>query len=234
VERNQPGDRRHRRDAGLVMALKGDFSELSGFLKKLQKLPDASREIAVALAPKTAALVGETMAAQTGPNGEPWPATKSGSPAFGGSSALGYVLSRLSGKSTVRTTVLYPLHFHQDGTHKIGRKRGRKIASKYLGDVLKSLGFKGGMPRRRKGESDEAYAARVQKAQIARDNRARAVKELKSGAAAKVEEAREAGGWHDPPRPMIPDEGAAIPATWNDTIVETATEVMARYGAEAR
>lgn len=217
------------------MPLKGDFSELSGFLKKLQKLPDASREIAIKFAPRTAALVGETMAAQESPYGDPWTPTKSGAPAFGGASALGYVLTRLVGKNAVRTTVLYPLHFHQDGTHKVGRKRGRVIARKVLGGALKSLGLKaGGAPRQKKGESDEAYARRLTAFNAQKELRKRAERELKGSAQAAVDAAREAGGWHDPPRPLIPDDAQGIPALWNDAIQEIARDVMGALGAEER
>jgi hypothetical protein len=133
------------------------FAELAGFLRGLKKLTDASREIAVALAPKTSELVGETMAAQTSPTGEAWPATKDGSPAFGGSNALGYVLSRLSGKSSVRTTVLYPLHFHQDGTHAKGRKHQRKVRAKLRREGYSRAGIKGVVAQLEAGRKAGAY-----------------------------------------------------------------------------
>lgn len=217
------------------MPLRGDLKALGGFLKKLQKLPDASREIAVALGPVVGSLVEESFQSQASPNGGSWPATKSGAPAFGGSEGMGYVLSRLVGKLSIRTTVLYPLHFHQDGTHRIGRKRGRKIASKitsaYIGNVLKSLGMKGSAPKKRKGESDEAFAERVAKFQAVKQTRSDAKAGAKRRAAEAVEEARTAGGWHDPPRPMIPDEGDPIPVRWEMPIREAASDVMARFGA---
>lgn len=178
------------------MSLRGDFAELAGFMRGLKKMNGASREIAIALAPKTSALVGETMQAQQGPNGEAWPPTKSGAPAFGGANALGYVLSRLSGKNSVRTTVLYPLHFHQDGTHAQGRKYQRKLRAKLRKEGYTKQGIK--------------------------------------GAIAAVDTARKAGGWHDPPRPLIPDEGQAIPPRWEDVIRATARDVMLKYGAEER
>jgi hypothetical protein len=214
------------------------FAELAGFMRGLKKLPDASREIAIQLAPKTAELVGDTMAAQTSPTGEAWQPTKSGAPAFGGSSALGFVLSRLSGKASVRTTVLYPLHFHQDGTHKVGRKRGRAIArgitSAYAGNVLRQMGLAGSAPRRRKDESDGAYQARVEKFAVAKSTRKDAITQAKRHARSAVDEARTAGGWHDPPRPMIPDEGDPIPSRWEEVIRKTAAAVMLKYGATER
>lgn len=217
------------------MPLKGDLKALGGFLQKLQKLPQATQQIAVALAPVVGGLVEESFETQGAPNGASWPATKSGEPAFGGSQGMGYVLSRLVGKSRIRTTVLYPLHFHQDGTHKIGRKRGRKIASKvsaaYVGGVLKSLGLKGSAPKRRKNESDEAYAKRLASFQAAKQARSDAKSAAKRHASQAVEEARTAGGWHDPPRPMIPDEGDPIPVRWENPIRETARDVMAQLGA---
>lgn len=216
------------------MPLTGGTQALAGFLRGIRKLPDAAKEIARELSPKVSELVGESFAAQASPTGQSWPATKSGEPAFGGSNALGYVLSRVVGKS-VRTTVLYPLHFHQDGTHAVGRKRGREIARQitagYVGSVLKQLGLKGSAPKRRKGESDEAYARRLEGYAAARTARSDAQKQAKRFASQAVEDARSAGGWHDPPRPMIPDEGDPIPASWMATIQATAAEVMARHGA---
>lgn len=216
------------------MALKGDFGELAGFLKKLQKLPGAGREIAIKLAPKTAALVGETMAAQTSPTGEPWPETKSGAPAFGGSSALGHVFSRLVGKSAVRTTVLYPLHFHQDGTRRVGRKRMAAIRKGILGAAGRLAVGLIKIPRKRKDESPFQYEQRVAAAMARKSARKEAVQGAKMRADFAAEQARAASGWHDPPRPMIPDEGDAIPDRWNDTIREVTSDVMRQYGAEER
>lgn len=220
------------------MPLRGDLTALGGFLRKLQKLPGASQEIARELAPVVSGLVGESFESQSSPVGAPWPATQTGAPAFGGSEALGYTLTRLAGKNAIRTTVLYPLHFHQDGTKKIGKLRGRKIASKitggYVGGVLRSLGLAGSAPRRRKNESDDAYAARLEKFAAAKRARTEAKGAAKRHAAAAVAEAREAGGVHDPARPMIPDEGDPIPIRWENPIRETARDVMARYGATER
>lgn len=218
--------------------LVGDLKALGGYLKKLQKLPEATRDIAVKLAPKVASLVGETMSAQTSPAGAPWLPTKSGAPAFGGASSLGYVFSRVAGKSAVRTTVLYPLHFHQDGTRRIGRKRMRAIANSviasYVGNVLKQQGLKMAAPRQRKGESDEAYARRVERFAVAKQTRKDARTMARRHGTEAAEAARTAGGWHDPPRPLIPDEGDPIPAKWIDAIRETAREVMVPLGAEER
>lgn len=219
----------------MIVALSGQFSELSGFMRRLQKFGDTSRRIAVELAPKTSALVGESFTAQASPEGVGWPATKSGAPAFGGGDPLGYVLSRVVGKSSVRTTVLFPLHFHQDGTHRIGRKRGRAIASKIVGGYARSVlaqhGLKGAAPRQRKGESDAAFAARVERFARAKAVRKEAQFAAKKHATLAIAEARTAGGWHDPPRPMIPDEGDPIPSRWIETITETARPILAEIGA---
>ncbi len=219
----------------MIVALRGQFDELSGFMRRLQKFNDTSRRIAVELAPKTAALVGESFTAQASPEGVSWPATKSGEPAFGGGDALGYVLSRVSGKSSIRTTVLFPLHFHQDGTHRIGRKRGRALASKIVGGyaraVLAQHGLKGSAPRQRKGESDEAFHRRVEAFARAKQVRQEAKLSARKHAASAIAEARVAGGWHDPPRPMIPDEGDPIPSRWVETITETARPILAEIGA---
>lgn len=217
------------------MGLTGDFAALAQFYTKLKKLPEASREIAKALAPKTEKLVGETFSAQASPEGAPWPATKSGAPAFGGGDAGGRVLSRLVGKATVRTTILYPLHFHQDGTHKVGRKRASIIRKAIVGAAARLAVADIVVPRKRKDESEFDYQQRVAKAMARRAARKEAVQATRHRVAFAVQEARTAGGYHDPPRPMIPDEGGAIPPTWVTAIRETARAVMAKYGAtEAR
>jgi hypothetical protein len=212
--------------------LRGDLAALGGYLKKLQKLPQASQRIAVALAPEVAELVRDVFVAQTSPAGDPWVATKSGAPAFAGSSAMGRVLSRLSGKTAVTTTVLYPLHFHQDGTHRVGRKRGAAIRKGIVGAAVRlaTAGIK--VPRKQKGESEYAYQQRLAAAIARKNARAEAVKSVKNRVAFAIQEARTAGGWHDPPRPMIPDEGDPIPETWMTPIREIARDVMAELGAE--
>lgn len=218
--------------------LTGDFAALATFYGRLRKFSEASRKIAQAVSPKVEGLVNEGFAGQHGPNGEVWPPTKSGAPAFGGGDSGGRVLSRLVGKSSVRTTVLWPLHFHQDGTHRIGRKRGRAIAAKIMGGyakaVLRQHGLTGAGPRKRKGESDAAFAARVERFAKAKQMRQEARGSAKKHAAAAVEEARAAGGWHDPPRPMIPDENDAIPPTWIEVIGDAARPVLEEIGATQR
>lgn len=216
------------------MPLSGDLQAIRGLSKKLEKLQTAPQAIARALSPRIAPLVTETFAAQAGPSGGAWPPTKSGAPAFVGSDASMRVLSRLTGKASVRTTVLFPLHFHQDGTHVVGRKRGRKIASKltdsYVGAVLSQQGMKGSAPKRRKDESAEAFAHRLERYANVKATRSDARRAARGFAADAVAEARAAGGWHDPPRPMIPDEGDPIPGTWDAVIVKAARDVMATYG----
>lgn len=211
--------------------MRGNFSELASFLQKLQKLPEASQKIARALAPKVAALVEQTVVAQTSPTGEPWPATKSGAPAFGGATALGHVFSRLAGKSTVRTTVLYPLHFHQDGTMRVGRKGGAKIRRAIVGAAtrLVSVGIK--VPKKKKGESEFAFQQRLAAIMARNAARREAVKGVKNQVDFAIQQARAAGGFHDPPRPLIPAEDDPIPPKWEKTISATAREVMAPLGA---
>jgi hypothetical protein len=219
----------------VTVALSGQFSELSGFLRRLQKFSEKSREIAIRLAPEVSELVHESFEMQASPEGVAWPRTKSGAPAFEGKAPMGHVLSRVVGKSSIRTTVLFPLHFHQDGTHRIGRKRGRAIASKITGGYARSVlaqhGLKGAAPRQRKGESDAAFAARVERFARAKAVRKEAQLAAKKHAAAAIAEARTAGGWHDPPRPMIPGENDPIPARWVETITETARPILAEIGA---
>jgi hypothetical protein len=210
--------------------LTGDLTALGGYLKKLQKLPEASREIAVALAPKVAGLVEETFSNQASPVGAPWPATKSGAAAFGGSAGLGYVFSRLRGLSVV-TSVLFPLHFHQDGTRTIGKKRMRAIRSKILGAAGKSAAKAIRVPKKAKGESDFAFQQRLAAMMARKAARKEAVEQHKKRADFAAEEAREASGYHDPPRPMLPEENDAPPDRWESTIRETAQSIMAKYGA---
>lgn len=213
------------------MPLVGDVRALEAFEKRLRKLSKASQEVARALQPRTAKLVQDTVRSQASPEGAPWPATKSGAPAFGGGDASGRVLSRLAGKLTVITTVLHPLHFHQEGTHAVGRKRGaavkRAVISGYASGVLRSMGLRASAPRQRKGESDEAYRGRMDHYATARAAKSEARKVARRHAEAAYQEARAAGGIHDPPRPMLPQEGST-PAAWVQTIERTAREVLDR------
>jgi hypothetical protein len=214
------------------MPLQGDFAALADFYTRLRKFSETGRRIATELAPKVEGLVGQTFAAQAGPNGEAWPATKSGAPAFGGGDAGGRVLSRLAGKASVRTTVLYPLHFHQDGTHVVGKKRGAAIRRSITGNAgkLAAAGVK--VPRKGKDESEFAYQQRLAAGMARRAARAEAVRAVRHQVAFAVLQARTAGGWHDPPRPMIPGEGDPVPDTWTTTIVETARPILAEIGAK--
>jgi hypothetical protein len=54
------------------------------------------------------------------------------------------------------------------------------------------------------------------------------------GALAAFDAQRKAGAWHDPPRPMIPDDADGIPPVWERTIRDAAIEVMRGAGAEVR
>lgn len=220
------------------MPLTGDFKALEAFEKRLGKLKDASRAIAERVSPKIATLVTSTFGAQSTPYGIGWIPTKSGAPAFGGGDAAGRVLVRLVGKNMIRTSVLYPLHFHNAGTHFIGRKRGaaisRRVTSGYVGAVLRQSGLRGGAPRQRKTESDEAYLQRLQAFAANKAVRAAAKGMAKKHAREAAEEARAAGGWHDPPRPMIPDDGDGIPRPWEDAIRVEARAVLADVCAQEK
>lgn len=219
------------------MPLSGDAGALGFFEKRIRKLSSASQEVARALVPATAGLVREQIQAQQSPSGAPWIPTQSGAAAFVGSDAAGRVLSRLAGKLTVTTTVLFPLHFHQEGTHSIGRKRGaavkRAVIGGYAANVLRSLGLRGAAPRRRKDESEEAYRGRMDRYATARAAKGEARKMARGHAQAAYEEARATGDMHDPARPMIPEEGST-PAKWVETITVTARDVLQRLEAEER
>lgn len=212
------------------MALTGDFAALADFYGRLRKFSDTGRRVAQELAPKLEALVGRTFAEQAGPDHEPWPPTVSGAPAFGGGDAGGRVLSRLVGKSSVSTIVLYPLHFHQDGTHRVGRKSAAKIRKAITGQAgrLAVAGIK--VPRKSKNESEFAYQQRLAIAMARKAARAEAVKGVRHQVAFAIETARAAGGWHDPPRPMIPDEGDPVPDPWVKEIVDTVRPILAEVG----
>lgn len=125
------------------MPISGDFAALAGWYKRLAKLQDASKEIAQAVAPKVEGLVNDTFREQASPEGEAWTPTKSGAPAFGGSDSGGRVFARLVGKSTVRVSVLYPLHFHQDGTHTKGRKFQRAMRRSLRKEGYSARGIRG-------------------------------------------------------------------------------------------
>lgn len=213
------------------MALTGDFAALADFYTRLRKFSETGKRIATELAPKVEGLVGQTFAEQAGPNHEAWPATKSGAPAFGGGDAGGRVLSRLSGKSSVSTTLLYPLHFHQDGTHVVGKKRGAAIRRGITGAAGKLAVGAIKVPRKSKGESEFAYQQRLAAGMARRAARAEAVRAVRHQVAFAVLQARNASGWHDPPRPMIPGEGDPVPDPWVAVIVETARPILAEIGA---
>lgn len=221
------------------MPLKSDASALKAFEAKLRKLPEASKAIARAIAPTVQELANKTIADQAGPNGEDWPATKSGAAAFAGSSTAGRILARVvkDGRA-VRVTVLYPLHFHQEGTHTIGRKRSsairRNVLNAYSGAVLKQMGLRAGAPRRRKDESDAAYQHRLERFEAAKQVRKDARSAAKKFATEAVDKAVAAGGIHDPKRPFIPEEDDALPVSWDKPIADKARVVMAWYGAEER
>lgn len=218
------------------MPLVSDGGSLREFERRLRKLPEAQKSMARQIAPVCEKLANSTIEEQRSPFGEPWVATKTGVPAFLGSTTAGRILSRVVSDREVRTTVLYPLHFHQDGTHVVGRKRGasikRGILSAYSGAVLKQMGLSGSAPRKRKDESDAAYQARVAKWEHAKGIRKEARAQAKGHAAAAFEEARAAGGVHDPARPLIPDEGDPIPPTWDTEITARARVVLSWYGVE--
>lgn len=178
------------------MPLQGDFSALAAFHNRLRKLSGATREIALTVSPQIEGLVNGSFAGQSTPYGESWTPTKSGAPAFGGGDSGGRVLVRLVGKATVKTSVLYPLHFHNQGTHAGGRKAQAKLRKKLRGEGYSRAGIKG------------------------------VLQQLNAG--------RKAGAWHDPPRPMIPDDAAGIPPEWSNTIRQAATAVLSKAGAVAK
>jgi hypothetical protein len=212
--------------------LTGDFAALADFYTRLRKFSDTGRRIAQELAPKVEGLVGRTFAEQAGPDHEAWTPTKSGAPAFDGGDAGGRVLSRLSGKASITTSLLYPLHFHQDGTHVVGKKRGAAIRRLITGKAgkLAAAGIK--VPRKGKNEGEFAYQQRLAAAMARAAVRKEAVRGVRNQVAFAIQEARTAGGWHDPPRPMIPGAGDPVPDPWVSTIVETARPILAEIGAK--
>ena len=212
------------------MPLRGDPSAFAGFIKSIRKLPEASKEIARELSVKLSPLIGESFSAQASPEGAGWPATQTGAPAFLDSDPLGYVLSRVVG-TTVRTALLYPLSFHQEGTRAVGRKRMAAIRRGILGAAGQAAARAIKLPRKRADESEFAYQQRIAIGLARKAARKEAVQGAKMRADFAAEQARAASGWHDPPRPMIPEEGSAIPDSWDALIQATAREVMARYGA---
>ena len=210
--------------------LTGDFAALTDFYSRLKKLGGGvSAEIAKNVSPKVEALVNTSFASQSSPEGAGWPATKSGKPAFGGGDSGGRVFVRLVGKATIKSSVLYPLHFHNAGTHRVGRKRAAAIRKAITGVASKAAASGIKVPRKRKDESPFAYQQRLAIMAARRAARSEAVKSVKHRASFAVQEARAKGGWHDPPRPMIPEND--IPPSWEKTIKDAAREVMAKYGA---
>ena len=112
------------------MPLSGDFNALAAFFSKLKKLDGVSRKIAIEASPKIEALVDATIAAAQSPYGVGWKPKKGGGQALAGSSSAGRVLVRLVGKSQIKTSVLYPYHFHDGGTFSGGRIAMRAVRKK--------------------------------------------------------------------------------------------------------
>lgn len=125
------------------MALTGDTKALEAFGKRIRKLEGVPRVVAEKASPKISALVTASFGAQSSPYGAGWVPTKSGAPAFGGGNALGRVLVRLVGKATIRTSVLYPLHFHNAGTHTHGRKYQARMRKALRAEGYGRAGIKG-------------------------------------------------------------------------------------------
>lgn len=189
------------------MPLKGDLQALRGFEKKLSKLKGASQEIARRVSPKIEPLVNESIGASATPYGDPWKPTKSGQPALSGAVSSGRVLVRLVGKSTIRTALLYPLHFHHGGTRTHGRRAQRKMRRDLEAEMkVKTLGAAG------------RVAARL------------AIKR-KLGWFEAMRRAGMAGNVWDPERPIIPSDAQGVPAPWGVVITGEAREVMREAGA---
>jgi hypothetical protein len=213
------------------MALNGDFNALAAFHNRIKKLPEATRKIAIALSPKVEKLVDSTIAAAQTPYGEGWVPKKDGGQALAGSDSGGRVLVRIVGKATVRTAILYPFHFHDGGTHAIGRKRGAAIRRGIVGVAARLAIADIKVPRKRKDESEFAYQQRLATLIARRNARAEAVKSVKNRVAFAIQEARSKGGIHNPERQILPREEAGIPQAWTDTIRDEAVKVMSEGGA---
>jgi hypothetical protein len=213
------------------VAVTGNFDALAAFHNRIKKLPEAARKIAIALSPKVEKLVDNTIATATTPYGEGWVPKKDGGQALAGSDSGGRVLVRLVGKATIRTAILYPYHFHDAGTHTIGRKRGAAIRRSIVGAAARLAVADIKVPRKRKDETEFAYQQRLATLIARRNARVEAVKGVKNQVSFAIQEARAAGGIHNPERQILPREEEGIPTTWSDTIRDEAVKVMAAGGA---
>lgn len=121
----------------------GDYGALRRYVVQLIGMKEATRQIARAAVPKITEIIDQQFSSGTDPYGNAWVPLKTGQQPFSGRDSAGRVDVRLvdDGKA-IRTTVVYPMHFHQDGTHSGGRKAARKLrrASKRQGvDIGKAL-----------------------------------------------------------------------------------------------
>ncbi len=111
-----------------MAGITGDFATVKEWIKSLDGLKTATKTIAAAALPKLKPLVSAEFSSGTDPYGAAWQPKVDGSQPFAGSDADGRVQMRLvAGGTIIRTTVAYPMHFHQDGTRGGGRKSARKL-----------------------------------------------------------------------------------------------------------
>ncbi len=213
------------------MALTGDFNALAAFHNKIKSLKGVSREIALKVSPVIEPLVDASMAAGGDAYGAGWVPKKGGGQALAGSTTGGRVLVRLVGTATIRTSLLYPYHFHDGGTRRVGRKRMAAIRRAIVGSATRLATADIKVPKKKKGESPYAYNNRVAATMARAAARKEAVQGVKNRVSFAQQEARAAGGMHDPERPIIPREEQGIPSMWEKAIKAEAIAVMAKYGA---
>lgn len=210
--------------------------ELRAYAKTLGGLKEAGKRIGAIAAPKIVARAALQAEMQCSPYGTPWQPGKAGGSVLTTSPASIEVTLRNAG-TAIRVRLLYPLGFHNDGTYRVGRKRGAVVRRKFIGAGLKAVG-RASVPRRRKGESDDAFAHREQRFAVQRElfafARDKERKRLNPVAHQAEREARAAGGVWDPKRPLIPNEGQGIPGQWSADLLDSAREVMSVAGAELR
>jgi len=133
----------------------GDTAQIAKFIEQVGGMKQATKKIGKAVLPKLEGLIEAEFSSSTGPYGQTWQPKKDGGAPFVGHSASKRVKFKLLNEGrTIRTTVAYPMHFHQDGTFSGGRKTQRRLRKK-----LRLEGFKG---RALKAEVNARIGERVQ------------------------------------------------------------------------
>ena len=192
--------------------LDGDFAGLANFQAKLAAAPGLPKRVAVEAIPELRALVAQEFSASEDPYGNPWIPLKTSGPPL--QPLSDEVRVTLVGGAAIRISTHGYLNFHNAGTHNIGK---RSAAKKLRGEL--------------KARTSAARLSGELKGKVGRGKREALALEKKSvkETAAKVSAA---SGYHDPPRPVIPNDAASIPQKWAEVLDKVASNIIAGLGAQ--